>query len=102
MLCLFRAASGGVPGAEEGIAPAIHADAARKTIRVENGRLALTINLNGGCRLDSIWIGSKSIVGSGQGGYSGIRIGPAWYTTRTLRGDPLVVAGEDSDRKSVV
>ena len=96
ILCVTRIAAGGAGDADEGGAPAIRADGAKRTIRLENGRLGLRINLNGGCRLDSIWIGSKSPVGTGQGAYSGIRMGPVWYTSRSLRGDPRVLSGEDS------
>jgi len=96
ILCVSRFAAAGTSDAVGGGAPSIHTDVVRKTVRVENGRLGLRINLNGGCRLDSIWLGSKSLVGTGQGGYSGIRIGRLWYTSRNLRGNLRVVAGEDS------
>jgi hypothetical protein len=100
LLCLSHAAVGRTTDATEEERPAIHIDNARKTVQMENGRLGLRISLNGGCRIDSLWIGSKSVVGSGEGAYSGVRVGPHWYTTRSLPADPRVVSGPDSVRIS--
>jgi hypothetical protein len=82
--------------ANEEANPVISTGSPKKTIKLENGRLGLRINLNGGCRIDSMWIGAKSLIGAGRGGFSGIRIGEAWYSTRTPLGEPRVVAAADS------
>jgi hypothetical protein len=100
LLCVSHVASGRTSGASEESSPDIHIDNAKKTIRMGNGRLGLRINLKGGCRIDSLWIGSKSVLGRGEGAYSGIRVGPLWHTTRSLLGDPRVVSGADSVRIS--
>ncbi len=89
-----------VAEASPGVAPSVRSDIAGKTFRVENARLGLRVNLNGGCSIDSLWIGPKPVVGSGSLAYTGVRAGTVWHTSRTLLGDPAVIAGPDSVRIS--
>lgn len=96
VLCVTRVAPGGPPRVNDGDSPAIHVDTARKSITLEEGRLGIRVNLNGGCWIDSLWIGSKAVLGPGGGAYSGVRAGSLWRTSRALTGDPLIVCGPDS------
>jgi hypothetical protein len=98
LLCVSCFAPGETGDANAGSRPSIRVDRSQKTIQIENGHAGLRINLNGYCWIDSLWIGSKPVVGPGGGAYSGFRIGPVWHTTRELLGDPRVVSGTDSLR----
>ncbi|HTY58348.1 MAG TPA: hypothetical protein VMF59_06000, partial [Bacteroidota bacterium] len=74
----------------------IRSDSTGKTLVIENGPLGLRINLNGGCWIDSLWIGSKSLVSSGSGAYTGVRTGANWHTSRSLPADPRIEVGPES------
>ena len=95
-LCVSHAAPREAGGANAGQGPSIRIDRSQKTVRIENSRLGLRIDFNGKCWIDSLWIGSKPVVGPGGGAYSGFRTGPVWHTTRDLLGDPRVAPGADS------
>ncbi|HMK38535.1 MAG TPA: hypothetical protein VK569_04285 [Bacteroidota bacterium] len=94
--CVFASGAAEAGDAIPGSGRSVRVDSVQKTVRLSNDRVGVRIRFDRRCVLDSLWTGTRTIVGPGGTAYSGFRTGPDWHTTGEISAEPGVASASDS------